>query len=144
MEEHGFVVGVYESEEAVQAALAELQKAGFNAKQISVVGKLSESEENAVTGSAETGVVTGQPQTQEAPKAKVPAASGSSILMASLNSVGVLKEDAQRYEEAVSTGKFLVVARSSPDVAKAWQVPRATPKKGSAPHTHQATSAASN
>jgi hypothetical protein len=143
MAEHGFVVDVYESEEAVQAALAELQKAGFNANQISVVGKLNGSEENAVTGPAETGAVAG-PQTQESPKAKVLDPSGSSILMVSLNSVGIPKENAQRYEDAVSAGKFLVVAGSSPDVVKAEQVPRATAKKGSAAHADQATSAASN
>jgi Heat induced stress protein YflT len=145
MEEHGFVIGVYESEESVQTAVTELQKAGFNVKQISVVGKLNESEENAVTGPAETGAIAGASQSQEAPKAKVPDASGSSILMASLNSVGVLKENAQRYEDAVSAGKFLVVAEgSSQDVVKAEQVLREAPRKGAVPQADQAASAASN
>ena len=129
----------------MQAALAELQKAGFHVKQISVVGKLNESAENAVSGPAETGAVTEHPRTQEALNARVSDAGGSSILVASLNSVGVLKENAQIYEDAVSAGKFLVVAEgSSPDVVKAEQVLRATSKKEGAPHTDQAASAASN
>jgi hypothetical protein len=115
---HGCVVGVYENEGAAQAALKELQKAGFSVKQVSVVGKLNETEENSVQAGAEKGLpVEQQESPSQASQTKAPGLRGSSILMAGLNSVGILKENAQHYEEAVSDGKFLILAEgSSPDV----------------------------
>src|ERR1700676_926995 len=132
METHGCVVGVYESEEAPQAAREELQKAGFSVKQVSVVGNVNKTEENSSLSAGKQEL-----QSQDAPRAKAAAAtSGSSILIAGLHSVGVLKENAQHYEEAVNAGKFLVVAEgSSPDVVKAKQVLHLTPHAEIAQHT---------
>jgi hypothetical protein len=141
METHGCVVGVYESEEAAQAALEELQRAGFSVKQVSMVGKVNKTEENFPLAGGEIRAAGKQElQSQDAPQIKAAAAtSGSSILIAGLHSVGVLKENAQRYEEAVSAGKFLVVAEgSSPDVVKAKQVLHLTPHAEIAQHTSAA------
>jgi hypothetical protein len=143
---HGCVVGVYENEEAAQAALKELQKAGFSVKQVSVVGKLNETEENSVLAGAEKGLPVGQQESQSrASQVKAPGLRGSSILMAGLNSVGILKENAQHYEEAVSAGKFLILAEgSSPDVVKAKQVLHAIPHEEIVHHTRAEASSASN
>jgi hypothetical protein len=144
---HGCVVGVYENEETAQAALKELQKAGFSVKQVSVVGKLNETEEKSGLAGAEKGLPVEQQGSQsQASQAKAPGLCGSSILMAGLNSVGILKENAQHYEEAVSAGKFLIVAEGpSPDVVKAKQVLHAIPHEEVVHHTSRAeASSASN
>jgi hypothetical protein len=137
---HGCVVGVYENEETARAALKELQKAGFSVKQVSIVGKLNETEENSVLAGGEKGLPVEQQESQSpASQAKAPGLRGSSILMAGLNSVGILKENAQHYEEAVSAGKFLIVAEgSSPDVVKAKQVLHAIPHEEVVHHTSRA------
>ena len=144
---HGCVVGVYENEKAAQAALKELQKAGFSVKQVSVVGKLNENEENSVLAGAEKGLPVGQQESQSrASQVKAPGLRGSSILMAGLNSVGIRKENAQHYEDAVSAGKFLIVAEgSSPDVVKAKQLLHAIPHEEVVHHISRAeASSASN
>ena len=144
---HGCVVGVYENEKAAQAALKELQKAGFSVKQVSVVGKLNENEENSVLAGAEKGLPIEQQESQsQASQARAPGLRGSSILMAGLNSVGIRKENAQHYEDAVSAGKFLIVAEgSSPDVVKAKQLLHAIPHEEVVHHTSRAeASSASN
>jgi hypothetical protein len=90
---HGCVVGVYENEETAQAALKELQKAGFSVKQVSVVGKLNETEENSVQAGAEKGLPVEQQESQsQASKTKATGRRGSSILMAGLNSVAYSKK----------------------------------------------------
>jgi hypothetical protein len=143
MEAHGCVVGVYENEEAALAAFKELQKAGYSVEQVSVVGKLHEIEEHSVAATKEDGAAPREPE--KPPDLKTPVHNGSTILGASFNSVGILKENAQRYEQAVNAGKFLVVAEGlSPDVVKAVQVLHATPHVEVVQHSSETAAGAAS
>ncbi|MGC9195466.1 MAG: general stress protein [Syntrophobacteraceae bacterium] len=169
MSNQNSVVGIYNTHTEAEAAVKELQKSGFDMKQLSVVGKDYHTEENVVgfynagdrmkfwgklgafwggmwgllfgaffmvipgvgqlvvlgplasiiVGALEAAVVTG----------------GLSALGAGLYSLGIPKDSIVKYETALKSDKFLVIAHgSAADVAKAKSIMESTAKEDLVAH----------
>jgi uncharacterized membrane protein len=157
MSDKNAVVAVYDRHDQAEAAIKELQRAGFDMKRLSIVGKEYHTDEHVV-GYYNTGdrmeywgklgafwgglwgllfgsafffipgigplVVAGPLVTWIVGALEgAVVVGGLSALGAGLYSIGIPKDSILKYETAIKSDKFLVVAHGTPDdVARAQQI----------------------
>jgi hypothetical protein len=137
MSEDNSVVAIYPSQAAVEAALKELQRSGFDMKKLSIVSRDDHAQEH-VTGHYNTGnrmkwglsfgstsfwipgvgsLLVAGPLVSWLVGAleSAVAAGGLSAIGAGMCSAGIPKDSIVQYETALKTGRFVLIANGSID-----------------------------
>ena len=177
MSDKNTAVAVYDRHDHAEAAIKELQRAGFDMKKLSIVGKEYHTDEHVV-GYYNTGdrmeywgklgafwgglwgllfgsafffipgigpLVVAGPLVAWIVGAVEGAAvvGGFSVLGAALYSIGIPKDSILKYETAIKSDKFLVVAHGTPDeVTRARQILSSTSSSETQLHMTDAPTAA--
>jgi hypothetical protein len=147
--QHSAVVGVFPSRVAAETAVAELNRAGFTDKEISLIGKNPDGEVKAEGSKAAAGAATGAavgagaaalvslgitfgvipvigPILAVGPLAAalLSAAGGVAAggLVGALVGLGVPEHEAKYYEGEVKAGRYLVTVHSASRYNEAWAI----------------------